>query len=102
MDLMVIPMSTGEYVLQMRSERFTTDHRVDVPVRVLDELGLSRDRAQDVIARTVDWFSDQGQDLPPLVDLGVAWDGEPDFRRFLADRLSNDGRVGTPAAEARR
>jgi hypothetical protein len=102
MDLMVIPMSTGEYVLQIRSERFTTDHRVDVPVRMLDELGLSRDRARDVIARSVDWFSDQGEDLPAIVDLGAAWDGEPDFRRFLADQLSDDGGVGTSAAEARR
>jgi len=101
MDLMVIPMSTGEYVLQIRSERLTTEHRVDVPVRLLDELGLSRDRARDVIARSVDWFREQGEDLPALVDLGVVWDGEPGFRRFLADQLSADGGVGTPAADAR-
>jgi hypothetical protein len=101
MGLMVIPMSSGEYVLQIQSERFTTEHRVDVPVRVLDELGLSRDRARDVIARSVDWFSERGEDLPALVDIGVAWDGEPGFRRFLADELSNDGGVGTSAAEAR-
>jgi hypothetical protein len=101
MDLMIIPMSTGEYVLQIRSERLTTDHRVDVPVRLLDELGLPRDRAKDVIARSVDWFRDQGKDLPALMDLGVRWDGEPGFRRFLADQLSDGGRVGTTAAEAR-
>ena len=102
MDLMVIPMSSGEYVLQIPSEHFATDHRVDVPARVFDELGLPRDRAKDVIARSVDWFRDRGEDVPALVDLGTAWDSDPDFRRFLSDQLSGDGRVRTPAADARR
>jgi len=88
-NLMVIPMSSGEYVLQIQDERVASDHRVDLPLRLLDELGVSRDRAKDVITRSVDWFREQDEELPLLVNLGTTWDQHPDFRRFLAEELSD-------------
>jgi hypothetical protein len=88
-NVMVIPMSSGEYVLQIQDERFATDHRVDLPLRLLDELGVSRDRAKDVIIRSVDWFREQDEELPQLVNLGTTWDRHPEFRSFLADQLAS-------------
>jgi hypothetical protein len=88
-NVMVIPMSTGEYVLQIQEQKVASDHRVDLPVRLLDELGVSRDRAKDVITRSVDWFREQDEELPVLVNLGSTWDRHPEFRRFLADHLDS-------------
>jgi hypothetical protein len=84
---MVIPMSSGEYVLQIQERQLATDHRVDLPVRLLDELGVSRERAKDVITTSVDWFRQQDEEVPLLMNLGATWDRHPDFRRFLADQL---------------
>jgi hypothetical protein len=92
---MVIPMSSGEYVLQIQSERRASDYRVDVPERLLDELGLSREHAKDVITRSVDWYRERDVELPPLLDLGITWDQHPEFRRFLTDGLSTS-RKETP------
>jgi hypothetical protein len=90
-NVMVIPMSSGEYVLQVQAEQFSTDHRVDLPVRLLDELGVPKDRAGDVITRSVDWYREQDNDLPLRLDLGATWDEQPDFRRFLSQGLTEGG-----------
>jgi hypothetical protein len=88
-NLMVIPMSSGEYVLQIQEEKFASDHRVDLPRRLLDELGVSHERAKDVITCSVGWFREQDEDVPLLVNLGATWDEHPDFRRFLTDQLGS-------------
>jgi hypothetical protein len=64
-------VSSGEYVLQIQEQHFATDHRVDLPARLLDELGVTRGRAKDVITSSVHWFREQDAEVPVLVNLGT-------------------------------
>jgi hypothetical protein len=89
-NVTVIPMSSGEYVLQIQSEQLATDHRVDLPVRLLDELGLPKDRAGDVIATSVDWYEERDDEVPLRMNLGATWDEQPDFRQFLSSELMEE------------
>lgn len=89
-EAFVIPMSSGEFVLQIQSADRSVEHRVDVPNRLLDELGVSRDRAKQVIEASLDWFRahEPDRDLPSLVDLGVECDRDAGLRGYLFEEVA--------------
>jgi hypothetical protein len=82
-DVVVIPLSSGEFVLQILSRNRSVEHSVDIPQRVLDQLGVPRERAKDVVSTSVEWLREHTEELPPRVDLGARWDADEGFRHHL-------------------
>ncbi|HEY3723298.1 MAG TPA: hypothetical protein VGN59_08040 [Acidimicrobiia bacterium] len=88
-EMVVIPMSSGEYVLQFQDGDHVTDHRVDLSKEMLTELGRSPDDAREVIRASIQLLMEDGDGTPlaPSVDLGSRWGGDRGFREQLTDRL---------------
>lgn len=86
-DVMVMPMSSGEFTAQIQRDGSVTSYRVALPSRLLEELCLPTDEARRVVEESIEELASSDRKIPTVVDLEAWWANDPEFRSALATRL---------------
>jgi hypothetical protein len=88
MRLTVIPMSSGEYDVQVEKDEVTvTNYQVARPTRILDATG--EDDPRRVIQVSFDYLLQRDRlELGHVVSLDDLWQTDADFAETLRGRLS--------------
>jgi hypothetical protein len=89
--LTVIPMSSGEYAVQIeRGRDMVSNHQVPAPVSMISALAESD--ARRVIAESFDYLMERRDGaLPSVVLLDDLWSRDEDFEAGVRERLLGVG-----------